>query len=598
MNGAYAYTKDFWLPLTAATFVATLGLYTWRRRDVPASKPFLVASVFGSLLLLSIALETAAVPPAAKISWYHCQYALQMLAVTAGTSIALEYTFPGRWLTRRILALLALPLFLTIATVILAPQLIWQTLWVGPRGTVVAMYTPLGVLSSTYSWGLLIVNAAAFLWLFARSPQHRWPVTLMLCGQISGRIIILLDITGAAGLSGPDLAVLAVLAPWAAYAVALLGFHILDPLPAARQIALAQMREGMIVLDAEQRIASVNSAAAAMLGIAAAPACGRQLRELLPALADFSACMSAFPAEQPGGPCEISFGSNTGGHSGDRWYALEYSPLNDFRGPLVGHLLMLRDVTEQKHARAQLLEQERALATLHERERLARELHDGVTQLLAAAHLQAKTARLLYTRSQDTQLQACLDGLAATTLRAEADLREYLLGVKTTTTGARPLFATLREYLVQFTELYGIPVELIVPAELEEEGLPAVVEVQLVRIIQEALTNVRKHACITAASCHAWVSFALAGTQVRVVVADDGCGFDPAADASAGSRYGLRSMDERAQSVGGSLAVTSYPGQGTQVMIIVPRATSPQTTSSIVRQNGTQAAGGRNGVAS
>jgi len=604
MNGVFAYNKDIWLPLAAALFVAALGLYTWRRRDVPAGKPFLAASAFGGLLLLGMALEAAAVTPAAKFAWYQWQYAMQMLAVTAGTSIALEYTYPGRWLTRRNLALLAVPPFLTIALIVFAPQLIWQRLWVGPHGTVVVAFTPLGLLPSAYAWGLLIVNAAAFIWLFVRSPQHRWPVALMLCGQIAGRLLILLDITSVSVFMGADLAVLAILMPWAAYAVALLGFHILDPLPAARQAALAQMRDGMIVLDARQRIASVNPAAAAMAEISAPRAHGRLLHEILPAFADFSACLTVPPNRQVEAPAEISLGSR----AGERWYALECTQLNDFRGLLVGYLLMLRDITEQKRARAQILEQERALATLRERERLARELHDGVTQLLAAAHLQANTAKLLFTHGQDAQLQMCLDGLAATTLQAEADLREYLLGVKSTNNGARPLFATLREYLVQFTRLYGIPVELVVPSTLEEEGLPPVVEVQLVRIIQEALTNVRKHACSgpqapggarhgdALAPCRASVTFALAGAKARVVIADNGRGFDMVAGVRAGSSYGLRSMEERAQALGGSLAVTSSLGQGTQVTIVVPVATGARTAVTGSDRNETQPASSGNGV--
>ena len=583
MNGVYAYSPDIWLPVAAAFFVATLGAYTWQRRDVPAGKPFVAASAFGSLLLLSIALETAAVFPALKTTWYQWQYAVQILAATAGTCIALEYAFPGRWLTRRNLALLALPPSLTIAVIIFAPQLIWETLWVGPNGTTVAVYTPLGVLSAAYSWGLLLVNAAAFLWLFAHSPQHRWPVALMLCGQITGRVLILLDITSIPTFMGIDLTVAVVLAPWATYAVALLGFHILDPLPPAQQTALAQMREGMIVLDTSGRVASVNPAASTMLDIAASRARGRLLQELLPASIDLPTWISMASAGTTVEPAEINFGSNSDEH----WYAVELSQLNDFRGQRVGYLLMLHDVTEQKRARAQILEQERALATLRERERLARELHDGATQLLASAHLQANTAKLLLARGQDAQVQACLDGLAATTLQAEADLREYLLGVKATTACARPLFAALREYFVQFTRLYGIPVELIVPTELAEEELPSAVEVQLVRIIQEALTNVRKHACprlpdagslgqgAAAAPCRAWVTFALAGAQVRVVVADDGCGFDPGVGILASSGYGLRSMEERTQALGGSLCVTSSPGNGTQVTVSVPRAAAP-----------------------
>ena len=136
MTDAYAYTDDIWLPLASAVFLAAIGLYTWRRCDVPARKPFVAASLFGSLLLLGIAFEAAAIAPATKIAWYKWQFAMEMLAVTAGTCFTLEYTFPGRWLTRRNLALLALPPLLGVILLIVDERLIWLQLEVGPDGSV------------------------------------------------------------------------------------------------------------------------------------------------------------------------------------------------------------------------------------------------------------------------------------------------------------------------------------------------------------------------------------------------------------------------------------------------------------------------------
>jgi signal transduction histidine kinase len=81
---------------------------------------------------------------------------------------------------------------------------------------------------------------------------------------------------------------------------------------------------------------------------------------------------------------------------------------------------------EQKRAQAQILEQQRTLATLKEREHLARELHESLGQALAATHLQASTAKLLFARGEAAQLSECLDTLADTTLQAEVDMREYL----------------------------------------------------------------------------------------------------------------------------------------------------------------------------
>ena len=154
---------------------------------------------------------------------------------------------------------------------------------------------------------------------------------------------------------------------------------------------------------------------------------------------------------------------------------------------------MLRDVTEQRRAQVQIVQQQRSLAVLQERERLARELHDSLGQVLAATHVQAATASLLLGQGQVDQADQCMRRLADTTLEAEADVRDYLLGAKTIMSPDRPFFAALREYLVHFGEQHDLPIQLTVPPELEAQGLPQAAEVQLQRIIQEALSNVRKH---------------------------------------------------------------------------------------------------------
>ena len=361
-------------------------LFLWPRsacirggaRDVPAGKPFLAASAFGSLLLLSIAFQTAAIVPAARIAWYQWQYAVQMLAVTAGTCISLEYAYPGT------LADPAQPRTAGSSSTAdhycdhlctaayLARIVGWAERYSGG-----GLY-PLGCGASGPILGLLLVNAAAFLWLFVRSPQHRWPVALMLCGQIMGRALILLDIASIPSFMGNDLTVIAVLAPWTMYAVALLGFHILEPLPAAQQTALAQMREGMIVLDTGGRVASLNPAASAILNIAASQRQGRSLGELLPRRSDLSGRSAADSARRE--PTEISLAAGRRTLVRRRMLA-NSATFVAYSSATCSCCAMLRSKSGQ---RAQILEQERALATLRERERLARELHDGVTQLLAA----------------------------------------------------------------------------------------------------------------------------------------------------------------------------------------------------------------------
>ena len=571
MTDAYAYTSDIWLPVAAAIFVAVLGLSTWRRRDVPGGKPFVAAALFASLWLLGIALEAAAVAPGTKIAWYKFQFAMQVLAITAGTCFTLEYSYPGRWLTRRNLALFAVPPLLTLILIMGGAQFVWLRLGVGVDGAVVATYATLGMIVVAYAWCLGLINAAAFVWLFVHSPPHRWPVAVMLFGQVAGRALFLVDMALLPAQSRIDLTVVAILAPWMAYAIALFGFHMLDPLPAARATALEQMREGMVVLDADGRVVSLNPSGATILNTSAAQAKGMALGEVLPALSELAAGLEMAPPRRQASP--VRSDRVQGPRSaGTRW---RFSQLRNYRGVIVGHLLMFHDVTEQRRARVQILEQARALATLRERERLARELHDGVAQTLAAAQMQVKTAKLLLARGERAQLDACLDGLNDTTLQAQADVREYLLEVKTAIAGNRALFPTLREYLVRFTQEYGLAVELTVPLDLEEQRPRPDVELQVLCIVQEALTNVRKHVYALQPAgarppCSAAVIFARAGMEARIAIVDDGPGFDPAAVATQSGGYGLCAMRERAEAVGGSLAVMSDAGYGTQVVVMVP----------------------------
>jgi PAS domain S-box-containing protein len=470
MSGAYVYTPAVWPPLVVAIFLTATGLYAWRRRDVPGGKPFVALSALAILVLLGIALEAAAVAPATKIAWYKFQFVLMIASPTVVAWFVLDYAYPGRWMTRRNLVLLSIPpLLCLLMAVINDSQLIWRRLEVGADGSVMLKYAPGGAILVAYLIGMALFFLAVFVWLFIRSPQHRWPVAVMLLGQVGSRTVFLLDNAHLPALSGLDLTIFVVVLPWTTYAIAMFGFHIFDPLPAARRTAIEQMHAGMVVFDAEWHVVSLNPAAERILGIRAGAAHGKtwqQLRaqgRLLPTLPEDSTQPAGAEIELP----EMTLGSGASA----RHYAPAFSELRDFRGLLMGYLLMLRDVTEQTHAQARLMEQQQIMATLRERERLARELHDGLAQSVAAAHLQASTAKLSLTRGATAEVAECLDDILDTTLQAETDVRDYLLADKSVIAAGPTFFPALREHLQRFTRQYGLPVELTVPPELEEHGL-------------------------------------------------------------------------------------------------------------------------------
>ena len=155
-------------------------------------------------------------------------------------------------------------------------------------------------------------------------------------------------------------------------------------------------------------------------------------------------------------------------------------------------------------------------------QRLARELHDGLGQVMGYVNVQAQAAREQFATGQTAVGDATLAHLAEVAQDAHADVREFILGMKTGDAPAQGFFPTLEKYLHQFTQNYGLPVTLSLPEGPRDDWFEPAVQVQLLRIIQEALTNARRHAGATAAQ----VLFLPGTDHVQVVIEDDGHGFD------------------------------------------------------------------------
>jgi signal transduction histidine kinase len=145
------------------------------------------------------------------------------------------------------------------------------------------------------------------------------------------------------------------------------------------------------------------------------------------------------------------------------------------------------------------------------------------------------------------------------------DIGESIAGLRTNV-AERGLVRALEDYVDQFEELHQIPVTL--RAEGPVDQIPAGEALQLFRLIQEALTNVRKHAAARMATVK--LTFEGSG-QLSVAVVDDGRGFMPSAGRNGyGRPLGLTGMRERVESLGGTLEVQSEPGSGTRVTATVP----------------------------
>jgi len=210
--------------------------------------------------------------------------------------------------------------------------------------------------------------------------------------------------------------------------------------------------------------------------------------------------------------------------------------------------------------KAAMQDELRSLGAVQERERIAREMHDGLAQMVGLLHLKLQQVGARVHRGS---LRRGLGEAIRLAEQAYDEVRQAISGLRLKLAGG--VVPTLRECLQDFSLQTGIVADLTVGTEAIV--LPPLAEAQLVRIAQEALTNVRKHARAT----HVWLRLERANGDIRLAIEDDGCGFDPAAvDAFGDGHFGLQSMRERAEGLGGRLTVSRLPRRGMQVAAVLP----------------------------
>lgn len=214
---------------------------------------------------------------------------------------------------------------------------------------------------------------------------------------------------------------------------------------------------------------------------------------------------------------------------------------------------------------AYLHERLRALAISEERLRIAREMHDGMAQVLAYVNTKAQAVKEYLRQERLEEAGHQLEQLAGAARDVYTDTREGILALRTPAGPERSLGEAVRHFLERWEEQSGIRCTLATEGRVE---LDPAAELQLLRIVQESLSNVRKHS--GADSVRVLLDSDHPG-NIRVIIEDDGLGFDPEARSREGfPRFGLAVMRERAESIGGSFTIESTPGVGTRLTIEVP----------------------------
>ncbi|GAW93253.1 sensor histidine kinase [Calderihabitans maritimus] len=214
----------------------------------------------------------------------------------------------------------------------------------------------------------------------------------------------------------------------------------------------------------------------------------------------------------------------------------------------------------------QLQEYDRRIASavLEERDRISREIHDGVLQTLAYIVLKLEVLREGLIHGTISESRLTIEELWQVARKAYQDLRESMNSLRAPGALSASLATLIYQYALEFQSRTGIDV-CIDLRDSEKLNFNLHTKIQVLRIVQEALTNVWKHA----EADRILISCAVEDNGFVLVVRDNGRGFDLSRVEQQSGNLGLRTMRERARSIEAELKVRSSPGRGTEVSLLL-----------------------------
>lgn len=231
---------------------------------------------------------------------------------------------------------------------------------------------------------------------------------------------------------------------------------------------------------------------------------------------------------------------------------------NELADRIDAHVSSLQRLAEENE---QLIQQAKSVAITEERQRLAQELHDAVSQQLFAIALTSATAARIFDQNPG-RAAALLRQIEQSANKAQSEMRALLLQLRPQTLESQPLVDAIRSLANELSAKMPIKCRL----KLADLTLPAHIENHLYRILQEGLANVLRHSQASAVEIHL-ESFDR-GSRVQLTIADDGVGFTE--EHIAQTSFGIRTIKERVNELGGTAEWISVPGKGTRLEVRIP----------------------------
>lgn len=551
---------SIWIYSVDILLLEALALYTWRFRSLPGAVPFISQQVCKGAWLLFLVLASMSEGLAAKIFWINMQQITAVFSPYLWLLFIWQLSQPGKNLPPVMcygfLGIIGVVwLFITTN---FWHGLYWREIWLDGQ-TVRCVFGPAGWLALINSYLLCVVSVVlSGRWVLGTAGLRRRQALWFIMPAVFTWAGHMLSHTPACRIFAPQalgFLLNGILVAWAYY-----RWRVYSILPLAQETVARNMIDGLLVVDDQNYIVSMNPAAEKILSGLPAVIGGKfqQLVAAWPVLAELNDRSGMAATKE----------AVRKGADGLCYYKLNRIPLqiaNLANQHSFGQVFLFTDITRQKQDQEKMMEQQKALSILTERNRLSRELHDMQGQFPGYVKTQAQVVGLLLQQNQPEQAKVQLESLVKAADAAFTDVRSSITALKSPTEDWS-FFQNMRHWLNQFQKISGITMAYHGPESVPAQWITPEAEVQLLRIIQEVLTNIKKHS----GADYGKVNFQFPPGRLVVTIADNGCGFDAEKKGKDPTKFGLNIIRERAAEIDGSCIVKSTPGKGTMVTIDIP----------------------------
>ena len=558
----YQYIPYLW-PLLASAFVSFfLGIYAFvKRRSARGALSFILSMAVVTIWSLGNALEMSGTDLQTKLFWANMQYFAYCYSPVTLLIMCLQFTGYDEWIrNKKVWRAAILP---TITLLLVWTDeihgLMRYNLYMDSSGifpVIMKKYGPVFYIHAAYAHSL---NIAAWVLLiravFYKSTVYKRQAAALLVGVSMIVIPNVLYIFGVSPIKRFDITPIFFGPAGLFMAWGIFRCKVLDLVPLARTTVIETMSAGIMVLDLQDRVLDVNPAFEKIIGFSASKILSQnvtivcqKIPELARACIDRNIVYTEFSVSTSKQPVV---------------YEVQFSPLSDKKGMLIGRLAVIYEITAKKQAEEMFLKQQWKLAVVEERERMARDLHDNLGQVLGFINLQGQGVKQELMRAGIETGQKRMDRLIDAAQSAHNEIREYIREARSSVFIEKDFMAALNRDISHFEGIAGIKVQLDIADDVNTYSINPSTRINILYIIKEALNNIYKHA----KAKNVKIRFAICFEELYITVEDDGQGFSAEGDIAKPRSFGLKIMKERALEIGGRLDIKSSLGKGSLITL-------------------------------